>query len=44
MLNITDMANDSNILTEDFALVSVDIVIMFPSIDVSGLEAVSEIP
>ena len=44
MLNIIDMINDSNILTEDSVLVSFDIVNMFPSIDnVSGLEAVSEI-
>ena len=44
MLNIIDMINDSNILTEDSVLVSFDIVNMFPSIDNnSGLEAVSEI-
>ena len=44
MLNIIDMINNSNILTEDSVLVSFDIVNMFPSIDnVSGLEAVSEI-
>ena len=44
MLNIIDMINDSNILTEDSVLVSFDIVKMFPSIDnFSGLEAVSEI-
>ena len=44
MLNIIDMINDSNILTEDFFLVSFDIVNMFLSIDnVSGLDAVSEI-
>ena len=44
MLNITGMINDSNILTEDSALVSFDIVNMFPSIDnVSGFKAVSEI-
>ena len=43
MLNIADMINDSNTLTEDSVLVSFDIVNMFPSIDVSGLEAVCEI-
>ena len=44
MLNIIDMINDCNILTEDSVLVSFDIVNMFPSIrNVSGLEAVSEI-
>ena len=44
MLNIIDMINDSNILTEDTALVSFDTVNMFPNIDnVSGLEAVSEV-
>ena len=44
MLNITDMINHSNILTEDSVQVSFDIANMFPSIDnVSGLEAVSEI-
>ena len=44
MLNIIDMINDSNILTEDSVLVSFDIVNMFPSInDASGLEAVSKI-
>ena len=44
MLNIIDMINDSNILTEDSALVSFDIFNMFPSInDASGLEAVSKI-
>ena len=44
MLNITDMINDGNILTEDSVLVNFDIVNMFPSIDnVYGLEAVSEI-
>ena len=44
MLNIIDMINNSNILTEDSVLVSLDIVNMFPSIhNVSGLEAVSEI-
>ena len=43
-LNIIDMINDSNILTEDSVLVSFGIVNMFPSIDNnSGLEAVSEI-
>ena len=44
MLNIVDMINDSNILTEDSVLVSFDIVNIIPSINnVSGLEAVSEI-
>ena len=44
MLNIIDMINDSDILTENSALVSFDIVNMFPSINnVSGLKAVSEI-
>ena len=44
MLNIIDMINGSNILTEDSVLVSFDIVNMFPSIyNVSGLESVSEI-
>ena len=44
MLNIIDMINDCNILTEDSVLVSFDIVNMFPSIhNVSDLEAVSEI-
>ena len=44
MLNIADMINDSNTLTEDSVLVSFDIVNMFASIDnVSGLEAVCEI-
>ena len=43
MLNIIDMINDSNILTEDSALLSFDIVNMFASINNnSGLEAVSE--
>ena len=43
MLNIIDMINDSNILTEDSALLSFDIVKMFASINNnSGLEAVSE--
>ena len=37
------MINTSNILTEDSVLIGFDIVNMFPSIDVSGLEAVSEI-
>ena len=42
MLNIIDMINDCNILTEDSVLVSFDIVNMFPSIhNVSDLEAVS---
>ena len=41
MLIITDMINDSNILTEDFVLVSFDIVNMFSSINnVSSLEGV----
>ena len=45
MLNIIDMTNDSNILSEDTVLVSFDIINMFPSIDnTSGLETVSEIP
>ena len=44
MLNITDMINDGNILTEDSVSVSFDIVNMFLSIDnVSGFEAESEI-
>ena len=44
MLNIIDMINDSNTLTQDFVLVSYDIVNMFPSVDnVSFVEAVSEI-
>ena len=44
MLNIIDMINDSNILTEDSVLVSFDIGNMFPSIDnVSGVEVVCEI-
>ena len=44
MLNIIDMINDNNILTEDSVLFSFDIVNMFPIIDnVSGLEAASEI-
>ena len=44
MLNIIDMINDSNILTEDSVLVNFDIVKTFPSIDnFSGLEAVFEI-
>ena len=44
MLNIIDMINDSNILTEDSVLVNFDIANMFPSIDnVYGLEAVYKI-
>ena len=44
MLNIIDMINESNILTENSVLVRFDIVNIFPSIDnVSGLEAVCEI-
>ena len=43
MLDIIDMINDTNILTEDSILFGFDIVNMFPNIDVSGLEAVSEI-
>ena len=44
MLNIIDMVNDSNILTDDSVLVSFDIVNMFPNINnVFGLEALSEI-
>ena len=34
MLNIIDMINDSNILTEDSVLVSFDIINMFLSIDI----------
>ena len=33
MLNIIDMINDSNILTEDSVQVSFEIVNIFPSID-----------
>ena len=44
MLNIIDMINDSDILTEDSVLVSFDIVNMLSSVDNnSGLEDVSEI-
>ena len=44
MLNIIDMINESNILTENSVLVRFDIANIFPSIDnVSGLEAVCEI-
>ena len=42
-MNIIDIINDSNNLTEASVLVSFDIVNMFPSIDnVSSLETVSE--
>ena len=44
MLNIIDMINDSDILTEDSVLVSFDIVNTLSSVDNnSGLEDVSEI-
>ena len=43
MLSTIDMINNSNIFTKNSVLVSFDIVNMFPSIDVSGVEAASEI-
>ena len=43
MLNTIDMINNSNIFTKNSVLASFDIVNMFPSIDVSGVEAASEI-
>ena len=43
MLSTIDMINNSNIFTKNSVLASFDIVNMFPSIDVSGVEAASEI-